>query len=56
MKRRRPFSRPKEVGNGTGLGLETLFPSIRQLGGHITLASEPGAGTTFEILLRSLYA
>jgi CheY-like chemotaxis protein len=46
-----PVFTTKEVGNGTGLGPETLFPSIRQSGGHITLASEPGAGTTFEILL-----
>jgi signal transduction histidine kinase len=49
-----PFFTTKEPGKGTGLGLAMVFGFIQQSGGHITVISRPGAGSTFTIHLPAL--
>jgi PAS domain S-box-containing protein len=44
-----PFFTTKPSGVGTGLGLSTVYGIVRDAGGHITLTSTPGEGTTFSI-------
>jgi len=51
-----PFFTTKKQGEGTGLGLSTVYGIIKQTGGFIFVDSAVGQGSTFTILLPALTA
>lgn len=46
-----PYYTTKKPGEGTGIGLSVVQGIVRSHGGFITIDSEPGKGTTFQVFL-----
>jgi two-component system cell cycle sensor histidine kinase/response regulator CckA len=46
-----PFFTTKDIGEGTGLGLSTVYGTVKQAGGFVWAYSEPGHGSAFTVYL-----
>ena len=51
-----PFFTTKELGKGTGMGLASVYGTIKSHGGTINVYSEVGRGTVFRIFLPAIYS
>ncbi|WP_053160881.1 PAS domain-containing sensor histidine kinase [Pseudomonas sp. P1.8] len=51
-----PFFTTKPIGQGTGLGLSMIYGFAQQSGGHVSLSSLPGRGTSVRLYLPRLHS
>lgn len=48
-----PYFSTKPVGQGTGLGLSSVWGLVKQAGGHASLANHPAGGAVIDLYLRA---